>query len=404
MIEYFVTKLGFIYDIPGVDMLRSISFRSAAAIIIALLIGTIFGRRVINYLQRKQIGEGVRDLGLQGQLEKKGTPTMGGVIILISIIAPVLLFCDLSNVYVQLMLVSTIWLGTVGFIDDYMKIAKNDKAGLSGKFKIAGQVGLGIIVGVTMWKSEQVVVRDVALSGRGVVSTASYTETAESKTLTTIPFLKDNEFDYNTFSPFDESSDLYGWLVYTIAAIFIIISVSNGANITDGLDGLTAGTSAIIGTVLAILAYISGNVIYADYLNIMYLPGTGELFVFGAAFVGALIGFLWYNNYPAQVFMGDTGSLAIGGIIAVFALLIRKELLLPILCGVFMVEAFSVVIQVGYFKYTRKRYGVGRRVFKMAPLHHHFQKSGFFEVKIVTRFIIIQLLLAAVTLATFKVR
>ena len=404
MIEYIIDKLGYLYDIPGIEMMKSISFRSAMAIILALVIGTVFGRKIINYLQRKQIGEGIRDLGLQGQLEKKGTPTMGGLIILLSIILPTILFCDLGNIYVQLMLISTVWLGAIGFIDDYIKVFKKNKDGLSGKFKIAGQVGLGIIVGITMWQSEKIIVKDITLSGRDMVSGSSYTEVAESKTITTIPFLKDNEFDYMNLSPFESNNDTWGWLIYITVAILIITAVSNGANLTDGLDGLSAGTSAIIGVVLAVLAYISGNVIYADYLNIIYLPGTGELFIFGAAFVGALIGFLWYNSYPAQVFMGDTGSLAIGGIIAVFALLIRKEFLLPILCGIFLVEIVSVILQVGYFKYTKKRYGEGKRIFMMAPLHHHFQKKGFFEVKIVTRFVIIQLLLAAITLATFKVR
>lgn len=411
MIKYIAHILGDNYDLPGMGMFDYLSFRAAITIITALLIGTVFGRKLINFLRKKQIGEGIRDLGLQGQMEKKGTPTMGGIIILISIIIPVLLFCDLNNVYIQLMIMATVWLGAIGFADDYIKVFKKNKQGLDGKFKIIGQVGLGIIVGITMWQSEKIVVRDTKITpviniiDANIETNHPRITLADNKnTLTTIPFLKNNEFDYHNILPSKDRNDVVGWIIYVIAAVFIITAVSNGANLTDGLDGLAAGSSAIIGTVLAILAYISGHIIYADYLNIMYIPGSGELFVYCAAFVGAMIGFLWYNSYPAQVFMGDTGSLAIGGIIAVVALLIRKELLLPILCGIFLVEAVSVMIQVGYFKYTRRKFGEGRRVFLMAPLHHHFQKCGFPEVKIVTRFWIIQLLLAAITLATFKVR
>ncbi|MEG1634935.1 MAG: phospho-N-acetylmuramoyl-pentapeptide-transferase [Rikenellaceae bacterium] len=411
MIKYIAHFLGDTYDLPGMGMFDYLSFRAAITIITALLIGTLFGRKLINFLQRKQIGEGIRDLGLEGQMAKKGTPTMGGIIILISIIIPVLLFCDLSNIYIQLMIISTIWLGAIGFADDYIKVFKKDKGGLNGKFKIVGQVGLGIIIGLTMWHSEKIVVRDTKFSPAITITTANnetnhpnITLADHKNTLTTIPFLKSNEFDYHSILPSEDKNDNLGWIIYVIAAVFIITAVSNGANLTDGLDGLAAGTSAIIGTVLAILAYISGHIIYANYLNIMYIPGSGELFVYCAAFIGAMIGFLWYNSYPAQVFMGDTGSLAIGGIIAVVALLIRKELLLPILCGIFLVEAVSVMLQVSYFKYTRMKFGEGRRIFLMAPLHHHFQTCVFPEVKIVTRFWIIQLLLAAITLATFKVR
>ena len=390
------------YDLPGSGMFQYISFRSAAAIILALLIAIIFGRRIIDFLRRKQIGEEIRNLGLEGQLQKRGTPTMGGVIILLSILLPTLLFARLDNIYIQLLLVSTVWLGLIGGLDDYIKVFRHHKEGLKGRFKIVGQVGLGLIVGTTMWLSPDIVVREeVACSDE-----ATEVVTQDFKTTqTTIPFVKNNEFDYHWLVPGEGRwADILTWILYVLVAIFVITAVSNGANLTDGLDGLNTGVSAVIAVVLSVLAYLSGHVIYADYLNIMYSPGAGELTVFGAAFVGALVGFLWYNCHPAQVFMGDTGSLAIGGIIAVFALAIRKELLLPLLCGIYLVEVVSVMLQTGYFRYTKKKYGEGRRIFKMAPLHHHYQKVGLHENKIVVRFWIVQILLAALTLVTLKIR
>ena len=403
------------FDIPGLGMWQYLSFRSVGAIILALLIGMIFGDRLIKLLRKKQIGEDIRNLGLEGQMEKKGTPTMGGIIILLSILTPILLLGDLSNIYTWLMIISTVWLGLLGFADDYIKVFRRHKEGLKGKFKIIGQVGLGLIVGSVMCFSDQVVVIDkndpatievvesIEAPNGEVLSTRVATEiVGEKTTKTTIPFVKNNEFDYHWLVPGNGKwADTLTWILYVLVAIFVITAVSNGANLTDGLDGLNTGVSAIIAVVLSVLAYLSGHVIYADYLNIMYIPGAGELTVFGAAFVGALIGFLWYNCHPAQVFMGDTGSLAIGGIVAVFALAIRKELLLPLLCGIYLVEVVSVMIQTGYFKYTKKRYGEGRRVLRMAPLHHHYQKSGMHENKIVVRFWI---LLAALTLVTLKIR
>ena len=401
------------YDFPGSGMFQYISFRAAAAIILALLIVIIFGRTIIDFLRRKQIGEEIRDLGLEGQLQKRGTPTMGGVIILIAILIPTLLFGRLDNVYVQLMLVSTVWLGLIGGLDDYIKVFRHRKEGLKGRFKIVGQVGLGIIVGTTMWLSGDIVVREkttqpvetVYYDADGtVVQTVQRNVLIDSEstktTKTTIPFVKNNEFDYGWLTGGDNT---LMWLLYVLVAIFVVTAVSNGANLTDGLDGLATGVSVPIVAVLGVLAYLSGHIVYADYLNIMYIPQSGELVVFAAAFVGALVGFLWYNSFPAQIFMGDTGSLAIGGVIAVFALCIRKELLLP-LCGVFLYESCSVMLQVGYFKYTRRRYGEGRRLLLMAPVHHHYQKKGLFETKIVTRFWIISLLLAAITLVTLKIR
>ncbi|MBO5692738.1 MAG: phospho-N-acetylmuramoyl-pentapeptide-transferase [Tidjanibacter sp.] len=405
------------FDIPGLGMFQYLSFRSAAAIILALMIATIFGSRLIKFLRRTQIGEDIRNLGLEGQMEKKGTPTMGGIIILLSILVPILLIGDLSNIYVWMMIISTIWLGALGFADDYIKVFRKNKNGLKGKFKIVGQVGLGIIVGTIMCFSQQVTVVDkntsekvveqvevVAEDGTVTTTTEEY-YVGEKSTKTTIPFVKNNEFDYHWFIPTESrTGDILTWVLYILVAIFVITAVSNGANLTDGLDGLNTGVSAVIAVVLSILAYLSGHVIYADYLNIMYIPGSGELAVFGAAFVGALIGFLWYNCHPAQVFMGDTGSLAIGGIIAVFALAIRKELLLPILCGIYLMEVLSVMIQTFYFKYTRKKYGEGRRFFRMVPLHHHYQKKNIHENRIVVRFWIIQIMLAAFALATLKIR
>ena len=402
------------YDLPGSGMFQYISFRAAAAIILSLLIVIIFGRSIIDFLRRKQIGEEIRDLGLQGQLQKKGTPTMGGVIILVAILVPMLLFGKLDNVYIQLLLVSTVWLGLIGGLDDYIKVFRHRKEGVKGRFKIVGQVGLGVIVGTTMWLSPDIVVREkvtqpvqtVYLNENGtVLETVQRHVVVSSESLkttqTTIPFVKNNEFDYGWLTG---GNSVATWILYVLVAIFVVTAVSNGANLTDGLDGLATGVSVPIVAVLGVLAYLSGHIVYADYLNIMYIPGSGEMVVFAAALVGALVGFLWYNSFPAQIFMGDTGSLAIGGVIAVFALCIRKELLLPLLCGVFLVESFSVMMQVGWFKYTKRRYGEGRRILLMSPVHHHYQKKGIFETKIVLRFWIISLLLAAITLVTLKIR
>ena len=402
------------YDLPGSGMFQYISFRASAAVILSLLIVIIFGRRIIDFLRRKQIGEEIRDLGLEGQLQKRGTPTMGDVIILLAILVPTLLFGKLDNVYVQLLLVSTVWLGLIGGLDDYIKVFRHRKEGLKGRFKIVGQVGLGIIVGTTMWLSPEIVVREkttqpvetIYLDERGetvqsVQQTVLLNSESVKTTQTTIPFIKDNEFDYGWLTGGNETAT---WLLYVLVAIFVVTAVSNGANLTDGLDGLVTGVSVPIVAVLGVLAYLSGHIVYADYLNIMYIPQSGELVVFAAALAGALVGFLWYNSFPAQIFMGDTGSLSIGGVIAVFALCIRKELLLPLLCGVFLVESFSVMLQVSWFKYTKRKYGEGRRILLMSPVHHHYQKKGIFETKIVTRFWIISLLLAAITLVTLKTR
>ena len=402
------------YDLPGSGMFQYLSFRAAAAIILALLIVIIFGRRIIDLLRRQQIGEEIRDLGLEGQLQKRGTPTMGGILILLAILVPTLLVGKLDNIYIQLMLVSTLWLGFIGGLDDYIKVFRHNKEGLKGRFKIVGQVGLGIIVGTTMWLSQDIVVREKVVQPvdtliveqdgtpvQGIHQNVVLSSESTKTTKTTIPFIKDNELDYAWLTGGNETA---AWLLYVFVAIFVITAVSNGANLTDGLDGLATGVSSPIVAVLGVLAYLSGHIVYADYLNIMYIPGAGELTVFAAAFLGALIGFLWYNSFPAQIFMGDTGSLSIGGIIAVFALCIRKELLLPLLCGVFLVESLSVMMQVSYFKYTKRRYGEGRRILLMAPLHHHYQKKNIFETKIVVRFWIISLLLAAITLVTLKIR
>ncbi|SFE20147.1 phospho-N-acetylmuramoyl-pentapeptide-transferase [Thermophagus xiamenensis] len=398
-------------DFPGAGMFQYISFRSGMAVIFALLIGTIFGKFIIRLLQRQQIGEIVRDLGLEGQYQKKGTPTMGGLIIIISILIPVLLFGKLDNVYVLLMITTTIWLGLIGFIDDYIKVFKKNKKGLAGGFKIIGQVGLGLIVGLTLYFSDDVVVRmePVTKAETHQVETDKLSQTKNAifvkAPVTNVPFFKNNRFNYKSLLWFGgEKADHWGWIIFVIAVIFITTAVSNGANITDGLDGLATGTSAIIGATLGILAYVSSNTIYADYLNIMYVPHSEELVVYMSAFIGATVGFLWYNSFPAQIFMGDTGSLTIGGIIAVFAILIRMELLIPILCGIFLVENVSVLLQVGYFKYTRKKYGEGRRIFKMAPLHHHYQLKGYPESKIVTRFWIVGIILAVLTIVTLKIR
>lgn len=402
------------FDLPGSGMFQYISFRSAVAVILALLITIFFGRAIIRMLQRHQIGEEIRDLGLEGQLSKKGTPTMGGVIILLAVLVPILLVGRLDNVYVQLMIVSTIWLGLIGFLDDYIKTFRHKKEGLKGRFKIVGQVGLGIIVGTVMCLSQDVVIREkiseptesvvVDAEGNTVVTQtqrAVMSPTPQKTTKTTIPFIKNNEFDYGWLVG---GNRWLTWLLYILVAILVVTAVSNGANLTDGLDGLLTTVSVPIIMVLGTLAYLSGNIIYADYLNIMYIPDSSELVVFAAAMGGALLGFLWYNSFPAQIFMGDTGSLAIGGIIAVFALCIRKELLLPLMCGVFLAEALSVMVQVSYFRYTKRKYGEGRRILLMSPLHHHFQKKGHFETKIVMRFFIISILLCALTLVTLKMR
>ena len=405
------------HDIPGLGMIPGISFRSAAAIITSLFITTAFGKKIIRYLQRKQIGEEVRDLGLQGQLQKKGTPTMGGIIILSAIIIPTLLFARLDNVYIILMLITTAFLGMIGFIDDYIKVFLKNKEGLAGKFKILGQVSLGIIVVSTLFINDNVLVRQNVKDAQGNDITETVTEAVTGKqetryvtedvksTVTTIPFVKKNEFNYKWLVPFaGEKMWWLKWVVYALAIILIITAVSNAANLTDGLDGLATGTSAISGATLGVLAYVSGNVIYANYLNIMYIPNIGELTIFTAAFIGATVGFLWYNSYPAQVFMGDTGSLALGGILAVFSIIIRKEILIPLLCGIFLIENLSVVIQVSWFKYTKRKYGEGRRVFLMSPIHHHFQKRGIPEAKIVTRFWIVGIILAVFTIITLKMR
>jgi phospho-N-acetylmuramoyl-pentapeptide-transferase len=407
MLYYIFDYIDKAFDLPGAGLFQYISFRAGAAALISLFITIIFGKNLIAKLRRRQVGEEIRDLGLQGQIEKKGTPTMGGIIIIAAIVIPTLLFAKIDNVYIILLLTATLWLGAIGFIDDYIKVFKKDKKGLAGRFKIIGQVGLGLIVGLTLYFNDNVVVREV--NSASVASTSVF-NVDQSKleyqdvksTKTTVPFLKNNEFDYGDLLPFLDES--YTWILYTLVVIFIITAVSNGANLTDGIDGLAAGTSAIIGLTLAIFAYLSGRVDFSSYLNIMYIPNLGELVIFCTAFVGACLGFLWYNAFPAQVFMGDTGSLSLGGIIAVLALAVRKELLLPVLCGIFLIEVGSVLLQVNYFKYTRKKYGEGRRIFLMSPLHHHYQKLNIHESKIVTRFWIVGILLAIVCLATLKVR
>jgi phospho-N-acetylmuramoyl-pentapeptide-transferase len=374
------------------------------AIITSLLVSLVFGGKIINVIRNKQIGEQVRELGLAGEESKKGTPTMGGLIILAAILIPTLLFAKLDNIYIIIMIVSTLWLGAIGFIDDYIKVYKKDKEGLAGRFKILGQVGIGLIVGLVMVFHSDIVVREnVQLSSEE--NTYGFIDLDQKSSKTTTPFFKNNEFDYHDLTSWmGDTAKNYAWIFFVLIVVIIIIAVSNGANMTDGLDGLATGTSAIIGATLALFAYVSGNIIAADYLNIMYIPNTGELVIYMGAFVGACVGFMWYNSYPAQVFMGDTGSLALGGIIAVVAILIRKELLIPVLCGVFLIENVSVMLQVGYFKYTKKKYGIGKRIFKMAPLHHHYQKLGMHESKIVTRFWIIGIILAVITIVTLKLR
>ena len=410
MLYYLFDYLEKTYQFPGAGLFQFLTFRAALAVLFSLLIAIIYGKKIIKFLRKQQVGETIRDLGLDGQIEKAGTPSMGGIIIILATIIPVLLFAKLENIYVVLLLVTTVWMGIIGFIDDYIKIFKKNKEGLSGKFKVIGQVGLGIIVGTTMYFHSDITVKRQKVTAANSIENISRNRMPEfypeEKTLlTTIPFVKENEFNYESLISWagEEARD-YVWLIFIPIIIFIITAVSNGANLTDGIDGLAAGTSAIIGVTLALFAWVSGNVIFSDYLNIMYIPNTGELTIFIMSFVGALIGFLWYNAYPAQVFMGDTGSLTIGGIIAVIAIAIRKEWLIPILCGVFLIENLSVVMQVGWFKYTRKKFGEGRRIFKMSPLHHHYQKSGFHESKIVTRFWIIGIFLAILTIATLKIR
>lgn len=410
MLYYLFDYLQRCCDIPGVGVFQYISFRAAAAVITSLIIAWIMGPKWIRFLRKKQVGEIIRDLGLEGQLEKQGTPTMGGLIILGAILIPTLLFAKLHNIYIILMIFSTIWLGFFGYLDDYIKVFKKRKDGLAGKYKILAQVILGLIVGLTMYFNDDIVIREKIQDGRVETQTEIIKENTfspeESKsTKTTIPFFKNNEFDYSMLLKWAGSDyQKYAFLVFIPIVIFLITAISNGANLTDGMDGLATGTSAIIGATLGLLAWVSGNFIFADYLNIMYIPDSGELTIFISAFVGACIGFLWYNSYPAQVFMGDTGSLALGGNIAVFAILIRKELLIPILCGIFIVESLSVVMQVGYFKYTRRKYGEGRRIFKMTPIHHHYQKKGYPEPKIVQRFMILGIMLAVLTIITLKLR
>ncbi len=417
MLYYLFTWLDIEFGFPGAGVFQYISFRAAAAVITSLIISIVYGKRIINYLRAKQIGESVRDLGLEGQKEKEGTPTMGGLIILGAIIIPTLLFAKLDNIYVVIMIITTVWLGLIGVIDDYIKVFKHDKKGLSGKSKIIGQVLLGIFVGSMMYFHPDITIKqkhdieNYAQTHNLQDSTAYekaksvFSSDAKQSTKTTIPFIKNNEFDYAYLMKWvGDDYRSWAWILFIPIIVFIITAVSNGANLTDGIDGLATGTSAIIGATLAVLAWVSGNIIFANYLDIMFIPNSGELTIFISAFVGATVGFLWYNTYPAQIFMGDTGSLAIGGIIAVFAILIRKELLIPILCGVFIVENLSVIMQVTYFKYTKKKTGVGKRIFLMSPLHHHYQKKGYAEPKIVQRFMIISIILAVITIITLKLR
>ena len=404
MLYYLFTYLQEAFNFPGAGVFQYISFRAAMAVIVSLLISLIFGKRIISFLAKKQVGESIRDLGLEGQVEKAGTPTMGGLIIISSILVPTILFAQLDNIYVILMIITTLWMGLIGFMDDYIKAFKKDKKGLAGKFKVLGQVSLGLLVGFILYFHPDVVMREQISTIDKSAQVVVVQEDLKS-TMTTIPFVKDNEFDYSDLlSWLGDTAQEWAWLIFIPMVVFIVTAVSNGANLTDGIDGLATGTSAIIGLVLAIFAYVSGNIIFADYLNIMYIPNSGELVIFIAAFVGACVGFLWYNSYPAQVFMGDTGSLAIGGIIAVFAIAIRKELLIPIICGIFLIENLSVLIQVSYFKYTKKKFGEGKRIFLMSPLHHHYQKAGLHESKIVTRFWIVGIMLAILSFVTLKLR
>lgn len=413
MLYYLFDYLEKQFQFPGATLFGYLTFRAAVAMILSLLISILYCKRIIRFLQRKQVGETIRDLGLEGQAQKAGTPTMGGVIIILATLIPVLLLAKLENIYIILLLITTLWMGVIGFIDDYIKKFKNDKEGLKGKFKILGQIGLGIIVGATLYLHNDVTMKEklpidqqkILLAENPDIEASKLFKVEEKSTKTTIPFVKKNEFDYaDLITWINPNLKKYAWIVFILATIFIITAVSNGANLTDGIDGLAAGTSAIIVLTLGIFAFVSGNIIFSDYLNIMYIPRVSEITIYIAAFVGALIGFLWYNTFPAQVFMGDTGSLTIGGIIAVIAIAVRKEWLIPVLCGIFLAENLSVVLQVSYFKYTRKKFGEGRRIFKMSPLHHHYQKSGYHESKIVTRFWIIGILLAIVTIVTLKIR
>ncbi|RAK24242.1 phospho-N-acetylmuramoyl-pentapeptide-transferase [Flavobacterium aquaticum] len=406
MLYYIFQYLDKAFDVPGAGVFQYITFRSALAFILSLLIATIYGKKIINYLRNQQVGETVRELGLEGQTAKAGTPTMGGIIIILATLIPVLLLAKLNNIYIILLIVTTLWMGTIGFIDDYIKIFKKDKQGLKGIFKVIGQVGLGLIVGTVLYLSPDVTVRKDTLTSRvKIENNIKPADLEEKSTATTIPFFKNNEFDYAEVLSFmgDNYKD-YAWLIFIPMVILIITAVSNGANLTDGIDGLAAGTSAISVLTLGLFTFVSGNIIFSDYLNIMYIPNSGEMTVYIAAFVGALVGFLWYNAYPASVFMGDTGSLTIGGIIAVIAIAIRKELMIPVVCGIFLAENLSVMIQVSYFKYTKKKYGEGRRIFLMSPLHHHYQKKGYHESRIVTRFWIVGILLAIFSLVSLKLR
>lgn len=413
MLYYLFDYLEKQFQFPGATLFGYLTFRAAIAMIVSLLISIVYGKRIIRFLQRKQVGETIRDLGLEGQAEKAGTPTMGGIIIILATLIPVLLLAELKNIYIILLIITTLWMGAIGFIDDYIKKFKNDKEGLKGKFKVLGQVGLGVIVGATLFFHPEVTMKEklpieqqkILLAQDPDIEAAKLFQPEEKSTKTTIPFVKNNEFDYaDLITWISPRLEKYAWAVFILAAIFIITAVSNGANLTDGIDGLAAGSSAIIVLTLGIFAFVSGNIIFSEYLNIMFIPAVSEITIYIAAFVGALIGFLWYNTYPAQVFMGDTGSLTIGGIIAVIAIAVRKEWLIPVLCGIFLAENLSVVLQVSYFKYTRKKFGEGRRIFKMSPLHHHYQKLGYHESKIVTRFWIVGILLAILTIVTLKIR
>jgi phospho-N-acetylmuramoyl-pentapeptide-transferase len=405
MLYYLFDFLEQKYQFPGASLFGFITFRASLAVITSLLIATVFGKKIIEFLKSKQIGETVRDLGLDGQKQKAGTPTMGGLIIILATLVPVLLFAKLAEVYIVLLIVATLWMGAIGFVDDYIKIFKKDKAGLKGAFKVLGQVVLGLIVGATLYFHPSVTMKEEVALNKTELIKSSFLGPEIKSTKTTIPFTKDNELEYSSWISWmgDDAED-YAWLIFIPVVIFIVSAVSNGANLTDGIDGLAAGTSAIIAVTLGVFAWISGNIIFSDYLDIMFIPRAGELVVFIAAFIGALIGFLWYNAFPAQVFMGDTGSLTIGGIIAVIAIIIRKELLIPLLCGIFFAESLSVMLQVGYFKYSKKRWGEGRRIFLMSPLHHHYQKLGYHESKIVSRFWIVGIFLAVLTIVTLKLR
>ncbi|MHA7842244.1 MAG: phospho-N-acetylmuramoyl-pentapeptide-transferase [Winogradskyella sp.] len=413
MLYYLFEYLEKQFQFPGASLFGFLTFRAAMAVILSLLISTIYGKRIIEFLRKKQVGETIRDLGLEGQVEKAGTPTMGGIIIILATLLPVLLIAKLENIYIILLIITTLWMGTIGFIDDYIKKFKNDKEGLKGKFKVLGQVGLGLIVGLTLYFHDDVTIKEELplqqqqelLAENPNIPEAQLFDVAEKSTKTTIPFVKNNEFDYsNLITWISPDLENYAWIIFVLVSIIIVTAVSNGANLTDGIDGLAAGTSAIVVLTLGIFAWVSGNIIFSKYLNIMYIPQVEEITIYIAAFVGALVGFLWYNAYPAQVFMGDTGSLTIGGIIAVIAIAVRKEWLIPVLCGIFLAENLSVMLQVSYFKYTKKKYGEGRRIFKMSPLHHHYQKSGYHESKIVTRFWIVGILLAIISIVTLKIR